>query len=262
MYVESPRIIFVGGSNLSFGLNSQMILDSLHLNPINMAIHANVGLKYIMDNTIQYIKKGDIVVLVPEYIHFSREFDYVSDELLRTVVDVNESNYKLLSSKQLFDFLPLIPQFSLSKLKPTEYFNIKDEDEGIYDIHSFNQYGDAYRHWGLEKRKFSPELLKGSDFNPEVIQGMKKFQSAVSSKGATLFVSYPCFQDIAFSESTKAIKEIETQYIKNGFAILGTPERYMIPDSLTFNTSYHLSKKGMDYRTNLLIEDLEAVINP
>ena len=29
----SPRIIFVGGSNLSFGLNSQMIKDSLSLNP-------------------------------------------------------------------------------------------------------------------------------------------------------------------------------------------------------------------------------------
>jgi hypothetical protein len=251
----------VGGSNLSFGLNSQMILDSLHLNPVNTAIHARIGLKYIMDNTIQHVKKEDIVVLVPEYMHFLKEYDFVSDELLRTIFDVNISNYKLLSSKQRFDFLPLIPQFSLSKFKPTEYFNIKEAADSIYSVHSFNQYGDAYKHWNLKKVKFPPNLMNAAGFNPEVIQGMKKFQAEVSAKGATLWVSYPCFQDISFSKSTKAIKEVETHYIKNGFTLLGTPERYKMPDSLMFNTFYHLNKKGLDYRTKLLIEDLNAILD-
>lgn len=32
---ESPRIIFVGGSNLCFGLDSKRIADSLHVNVVN-----------------------------------------------------------------------------------------------------------------------------------------------------------------------------------------------------------------------------------
>lgn len=66
----SPRIIFIGGSNLSFGLNSQTIKDELNLNPINTAIHVNIGLNYMLSNTIQYVKRKDIIILVPEYEHF------------------------------------------------------------------------------------------------------------------------------------------------------------------------------------------------
>ena len=43
----SPRIIFVGGSNLAFGLDSQRIKDSLNINVINYGLHAGIGLKYM-----------------------------------------------------------------------------------------------------------------------------------------------------------------------------------------------------------------------
>ena len=41
------------------------------------------------------------------------------------------------------------------------------------------------------------------------------------------------------------------------FNLLSNPERYIIPDSLIFNSEYHLTKKGVDMRTFLLIEDLK-----
>ena len=130
--VESPRIIFVGGSNLSFGINSQMIKDSLGLNPINTAIHAAIGLKYMMENTLQYVREGDIVVLAPEYDHFYRKYDVVSEELMRMVFDVNFSNFKLLNFKQKLALIPHIPKYSLSKFKPNEYMNVKVDE--IYSV--------------------------------------------------------------------------------------------------------------------------------
>ena len=42
--VKSPRIIFIGGSNLVFGLNSQIVKDSLRKNPINAGLAASIGL--------------------------------------------------------------------------------------------------------------------------------------------------------------------------------------------------------------------------
>ena len=45
--VKSPRMIFVGGSNLSFGLNSQIIKNELNINPINTAVHAAIGVRYM-----------------------------------------------------------------------------------------------------------------------------------------------------------------------------------------------------------------------
>ena len=66
----SPRIIFVGGSNLAFGLDSQRIKDSLNINVINYGLHAGIGLKYMIDDISTYATKGDIIVFAPEYEHF------------------------------------------------------------------------------------------------------------------------------------------------------------------------------------------------
>ena len=66
----SPRIIFVGGSNLAFGLDSQRIKDSLNINVINYGLHAGIGLKYMIDDISTYARKGDIIVFAPEYEHF------------------------------------------------------------------------------------------------------------------------------------------------------------------------------------------------
>jgi hypothetical protein len=259
MHVKEPRIVFVGGSNLSFGLNSQAVKDSLHLNPINTAIHASIGLKYMMDNVYPYIQKGDVVVFVLEYDYFFRDLESASVELLR-ICDMNRSKYRLLNSKQVFNLLEFIPKLSISKLLPSEY-RIKVDTADVYVVHSFNNYGDAYKHWGLGRESFLPYASLDAKFNEQVIRELMQFQSKVSAKGATLFVSYPGYQDISFLKSLQAIKEVELHYKQNGFSILGTPERYRMPDSLMYNTPYHLNKRGVDYRTQLLIEDLKKALH-
>jgi len=254
---EQPRIIFVGGSNLPFGLNSQMIKDELNINPINTGIAAGLGLIYMMNNTLQYLQEGDIIILVPEYHQFYNEVAYGDKELLRTIFDVNISKIRLLNCKQLFSMISFIPKYSFSKLNPGEYINVKESD--IYGVDSFNQFGDTYTHWGMKRHEFTPYSRISGKFDHSVIQAIIQFQSKIENKNAVLFISYPGYQDKAFNYSIKEIKIIEKEYKKNGFKILGFPERYMIPDSMMFNTSYHLSKRGVDYRTNLFIEDfLEA----
>ena len=43
--------------------------------------------------------------------------------------------------------------------------------------------------------------------------------------------------------------------------MLGYPERYKIPNNMMYNTPYHLTKEGVDLRTQRLIEDLSQAIN-
>ncbi|HVU55987.1 MAG TPA: hypothetical protein VHD83_13075 [Puia sp.] len=257
-HVDSPRIIFVGGSNLSFGLNSQMIEDSLKLFPINTGVHFSLGLKFMMENTLLYVRKGDVVVLIPEYAHFTRDYDAGSEELLRSVMEVDRSKIKLLNTSQILHLIPFIPKYAFSKLLTTEYFHVGESD--IYSVNSFNRYGDAYAHWNLKRRFFLTEKKTNGYLNPDVVEGIKKFAGVVKAKGAALFVSYPGLQDISYHNIAGLIAEVEKQYKREGYAILGAPERYMMPDSLMFNTPYHLDKTGVDYRTTLLIEDLRQAL--
>jgi hypothetical protein len=258
-YTEQPRIIFVGGSNLSLGLNSHMIKDSLKLNPINTAVNAYVGLKYMLDNVIQYVKDGDIIVLVPEYFHFYKDYHDSSEELLRTVTEVNPEKIKLLNFTQLINTIPLIPKYTLTKINPLEYVDTTVND--VYSVNSYNQYGDTEAHWGKEKQDFIHYEINGK-YNPSVMKAIKKFESEIIKKNGVLLISYPCYQDISYLKSLVQISKIEEEYYKNGFTVLGNSKRYMFPDSMMFDTPYHLTKEGVDLRTTLFIEDFKKSGKP
>jgi len=252
---QPPRIIFVGGSNLSFGLNSQMIKDSLQINPINTAIHASIGIKFMLDNTLEYVQNGDIIVLVPEYSHFYRSLNYGSEELMRTIFDVDLKNIKDLNVFQIVNIIPYLPKYSLTKFKINEYLNVKESD--VYSVNSFNEFGDTYTHWVMEQQEFAPFGAINAEFNSDVLKYIEEFNIDLKRKGATLLVSFPGFQETSFNKSKIAIQKLKDELLKSSLLIIGTPDRYKIPDSLMFDTPYHLNKKGVDYRTKLLIEDIE-----
>jgi hypothetical protein len=246
-------MIFIGGSNISFGLNSQMIKDSLNVNPINMGISAGTGLKFTFDNVLQYIRKGDIIIAPLEYVHLTRKYNYCEEALLRIVMDVNWDYLHLLNFRQIFTLLPYIPKYYISKLNPRAYFDV--EIDPPYDRFSFNRYGDKYAHWNMENRIFVPHD-RLDDFNQKIIEKIKDFEKNVTEKGAKLYLAYPSYLDKSFHKSEDIIATIQTELEKN-FKVLGTPERYMMPDSLMFDSSYHPNKKGVDIRTARLIEDIK-----
>jgi hypothetical protein len=258
-YEKSPRILFVGGSNVACGLNCQMLKDSLPVHPVNTSITSELGLKYMFDNTAQYVRKGDIVVVAPEYNHFHCE-DAAggSMDLLHMILDVDKSKIRMLNFRQIKNCLPHIGNFAVSRLNPMEYLYPKTDS--VYTVDSFNTYGDHCSHWYMPRRYFKPydTLQLNRQFNYETIRNIKKFEDAIRQKGAVLLLSYPPFQDSSFRNNVKYINRIDKELRKAEFNIIGTPQRYKLPDSLYFDTPYHLIKQGVDKRTALLIEDLRA----
>ncbi|HTE32374.1 MAG TPA: hypothetical protein VK666_18465 [Chryseolinea sp.] len=255
-HVKGPRIIFIGGSNLSFGLNSQLIKDSLDLNPINTAIHVGLGFQYMIDDILPYIQERDIVIVAPEYQCFYGELMYGQEELFRTIFDVELKDIRKLKTKQIVNLLPYVLPYAFSKFKPSEYYGFKQSD--VYSVNSFNQYGDVYAHWGLPRTNFSSFSTITEPFNHELIPLLKGFKEAVEAKKAVVYVTFPGYQAASFDRSIAQIDKVESKLKKEGFSLLGTPKRYKIPDTMMFNTPYHLSKEGVDYRTQLLIEDIRT----
>ena len=256
--IPSPRIIFLGGSNLSFGLNSQIIKDSLKRNPINTAIHVNIGIKHMIDNALQYIQKDDIVVLVLEYSHYYKDLNHGTEELLRSITDINIKDIKHLNIYQIVNLIKYIPKYSLSKVDPTEYFNIIESK--FYSINSFNQFGDVNAHWNEKRKIVEPyDEIKG-DFNLDVLNYIEEFNNAISNKGATLLVSYPSYQETSFDISKVTIQKIHKELLKTSLSIIDSPERYKFSDTLIYNTPYHLTKKGVDLRTNLLLQGIQRTL--
>jgi hypothetical protein len=255
--IRNPRIIFVGGSNLSFGLNSQIIKDSLLINPVNTAVHASLGLKFMLENTVQYIQPGDIVVLAPEYEHYYRRYEYVSEELLRSVLDVDHSKSRIIGYRQFLNMMPLIPRYAFSKFRPREYLDLNESE--FYSVNSFNHFGDTYTHWGYEKIDFQPLSIAGG-VNKRVFKEIRKFEKEVIRRGGKMYITFPAFQESSLMNSMDQIQRVQEELNRYKFVVLGNPQRYMFHDSLMFNTPYHLNKTGLDQRTLLFIEDLQEQI--
>ena len=57
-----PRIILIGGSTVAFGTDSRRIMDSLHCHVVNFGLNKGVGIRYLLDDCLQYVRKGDVIV--------------------------------------------------------------------------------------------------------------------------------------------------------------------------------------------------------
>jgi hypothetical protein len=253
-----PRLILVGGSNLSFGINSQLLKDELGVNPINTGLHASLGLTYMLESTLPYVRSGDLVVLIPEYSHYYGGRAYGSEELLRTVIDVDRRSSSMLSARQWANIAQYLPKLALSKLRPGEYSYRQSAEAGVYERRSFNQYGDACIHWGLVKQPFAAHAPASGPFNDGAVADIKAFEQRLRERGAVLYLSFPGFQAASFANMRAQIAEVETKLRASGLLLLGTPERYAMPEEYMFDTPYHLTKAGVDLRTRRLIADLRA----
>lgn len=81
--IHVPKVIFVGGSNLRFGLDADALSRDLGMPVINYGLHASLGIDVIADRAALVIKPGDIVVYAPELSHFRRAEDATFSDDLR-----------------------------------------------------------------------------------------------------------------------------------------------------------------------------------
>lgn len=257
----NPRLIFVGGSNLAYGLDSKRIKDSLHINPINTGVHVNIGLKYMLVNTLQFVKPGDILILSVEYQEFYGNLTNGEGELLSLVTDIVPQSKKLLDYQQVFTLVKLWPEYAQSKLRPILLFYKfpKNEEIGRYDRAAFNTFGDATAHWKLPGENPKPYPAITDQINNDAFEDLIDFRNIIKSKKAKLYITFPGYQKSSYQKSITQIMQVKEVLKETRFLFISSPEKYVIPDSLIFDTPYHLTKKGVDYRTGLLIQDLKKV---
>ncbi len=54
-----------------FGMRTKDISEKLKIPAYNLAVHAGLGLDFILDDAKKTLKSGDVVILPLEYNHFS-----------------------------------------------------------------------------------------------------------------------------------------------------------------------------------------------
>lgn len=249
----SPRIIFVGGSNLAFGLDSKRISDSLHINVVNYGLHAGVGLKYMIDDIETFMKDGDIVVIAPEYPYFYG-LAY-GESTLSGVMNVSSfKNIGLLNLAQgchvVLGAIAFI-QEKKSRLHPSDR---------SYRASGFNEFGDEVQHWNLPSiyvpTPKSNTAKLDVNFTSYFLYKIKQFQNK-----ATVIIVPPVIRETAFEVQKDKINEVAAYLNKRGHPFAVNPVEHMLADEYAYDTDYHMNKAGVDIFTGKIIKILSPIVH-
>ena len=269
----SPKIILVGGSNLAFGIYSKRLEDSLGLKVVNMGLYAKLGLRYMLAQVRPYIKKGDVVVVVPEYDQFYGDFAN-GDNTLNTALLYAPADRipDFIRSYSIVDVVlrPRVENARRSFLKAVasavgrEQQFFPPDTNPVYNRNSFNGYGDVVAHLG--KPGMNPDsiyvkpLPPLKEFNRGTLSDLNAIAGGARAAGAHSYFMFPSYIDRSYNINIPAIDSLRRKIASGtSMAIVGAPADFVYPKQYFFDTRYHLTGEGRHLRTLKMIEVLRAV---
>jgi len=215
---------------------------------INLGLHGALGLNFIVEETLSVIEKGDVVVVcIPYYLSHNG-----NKKLLHLMNRVQPKSKAWTSGISPLERLEFVwdDKLKLMQKAAKQGFRKKSvkKKEGVYRRNAFNEYGDMVAHTSMpvpEKRNtWSPEWdVEGFDVQVKILTN---FYEKAQAKGVDVYMVYPCFIRSMYEQTTEELAILQEYYAELPFEVLGKPEDFAYPDSLFFDTVYHLSKNGRE----------------
>jgi len=259
---ESPRIILVGGSNIAFSVDSEKIQKRFGMLVVNMGLHADVGLRFMLNEVQPALSSGDIIVIFPEYEHFYQiPVDGLPRELGSVIKFCPECISGIETPGQIFNMLTGFLQMSESDILRT--LRGPEKPEKIYFRQAFNEWGDVTSH--LKKAdKLAPNnhVYDIKIISPNAaIKSLNSFYRSGSAVDAQVFVMFPAIPlDEYNAQEEKFTALYDLIATELDIPILGTPHDFLYPEEYFYDTVYHMNNIGRDARTDHIIELLSAAL--
>ena len=171
----SPKVIFVGGSNLAFGIDCSQIEDTLGITCVNMGLHAGQGMHFIMDDFDPFIKnmsktEGNIIVVMPEFAHFFGTTSEGGGTTLAEVFLTDPLSIEIMSFEQIIKTFKGIPKLMTGSLM--ESFYVPSSASNFKYLRSnFDDEGDEIGHLKLAydntRTPIPPHIYINGDINDD-----------------------------------------------------------------------------------------------
>jgi hypothetical protein len=250
----SPRIVFVGGSNLIFGIDSRKVEQKTGLKVVNMSLLAGYGLTFMINAAKPYVKQGDIIFISFEYYLGEGEMD-----LLAHTVDMVPEARSFLNDheKLLYPWAEanLRLQHLIRDLQKIARFNTGSVEK-IYTRNGFNSNGDVISHLDKPNPKTMGRRYKieQTDYS-KYIAFINEFAAYARNKGAKVFYLYPVYVHSEFIKYHDAIIAYDREMRESlKIPIVNNIDTFVFDDQYFFDTVYHTNKQGRDKRTDKLLE--------
>ena len=239
---NQKRIVIIGGSNARFAFQSGLIKEELGIEPVNMGLHIALGLNYMLEEVEHKLKSEDILLISPEYQHFMSNDIYGGTSDLTDMYLVQKNWGKafehMIETKNFVSFYKL-----LRKRYKRRKINTDSIPETMEVRTKYNFYGDYVGHYKLPAQKLQ-RCDVSSKPNSKIVADVAKRINILKEAGVKVYILPPPFSETAYKRDLKNIEAIQTALQRAGIGFAVPPIQSVYPDSMFYDTEYHLNKKG------------------
>ena len=261
--VPQPRIIFMGGSSIAFNNDSRTIRDSLKCNIINCGLHAGIGIRIPFEDGLQYIRKGDIVVLQIEYANYFSGGNGEPETLPAFMSVTGWRIWKSFNANQWKKLIQGIPRENITNLIHLARRTLKGSQEKpsqnqsfVYTKEGFNEFGDEVSHLDYPNLKYLGSGKKiGRAANEDFVEWLGQTIGRYEMAGAQVIMLPPACIMSSFNKNYNDHIKDALAKIKHPYIV--EPSSMALPDSCMFNTEYHLNREGVRQNTQNIIRALK-----
>ena len=261
--VPSPRIILIGGSNVSFGMDAALMQKTLGLPVINDGLHAGLGVVPLTELE-GYIRGGDVIIISLEYSMFSSRDIMEGDRaFLSDWIEYSPHRLRYLSNPltETPGIYATMLQRKINREVNTYLLGGSlDETRGVFSGTKFDEEGDFIGHLeeaSMSRKKIPSVPYPVSHLQDDIFVFLENFNRIAREKGARVYFEAPASRqsnckatgEAVMADFFKAFKE------HSSIPVLTPFEDVCLPDKYFFDTAYHLNAQGREIRTKRLIEN-------
>jgi len=258
----SPKVLWVGGSSGSFGINSDSLQKNLGLPVVNMSFIAPLGTYFLLNDALKEVKKGDKVFVSTEYDIEK----YSTPQVIYSAVDYYpEGSIYIEKDTTIVDFIGHRVKHKLANVSKlfwnvfskNDAVNANIEDNtSVYFRSAFSPKGDIISHVNNTPKKVDFFLFPRAPINySKQIDDLNYFVSEVRKRGAEVYYVFPPLAESTYNYGKVAVESVEKQLNeKLNCDILGTAKDFVRKDSSFFDSFYHLKPAGRDQNTEQILE--------
>lgn len=258
-----PSIIIIGGSGCGFGFISPLLSAHYQMPVVNTGTHAGLGLRLQVLLVKPYVKSGDIVLVIPEYAQFTKAF-YGSDVTWRIMTATMQDAMDSISCKQYLYlskyFFTGFKEAWSSYKAPLPNVNDSINSTSPYSSLSLNEYGDVTLYeYRLHEDIPIPQHTH-HNINKDAVSFLKEFREHCHQESATFLLFPPTYHEEAYEIDKDFINEVGQLLDVENIPYSVDTRRYAFPDSLFYDTNYHLTYDGCLIRTQMIINDVDSLL--
>jgi hypothetical protein len=262
---RSPKLVILSGSNALFGFSARRLSEKYDIESVNAAVHAGLGIDYMLHYARRYFAPGRLFVLPLEYELYGK----TSSEAVYQyqVIGFDPGYFLSLPLSQKLDFAMQLSIYDRARLLLARIFPYPRNDIDGFQSRTLNSWGDETKNENTDRKPAMLARLRAKRsakyaINEAAWDELVAFARDADAAGSRVVLAYPNIyvKAIDFDLNRRFFVELEEKAAKRGIPIIGHPNDSVFNEEFAFDTIYHQNSLGQTVATDRLYKDLVETV--